>query len=64
MDKEKFLKLSKKEMYDFAKSKKDNGEWSFDQFTKAISGWFQKNEPKLEEILVDVFGDVIELWRI
>lgn len=59
MDKEKFLKLSKREMYAFAKLKKDAGEWSFDQFTKAIGGWYQKNEINLEEIVVDVFGDVL-----
>ena len=51
MDKEKFLKLTKKEMYAFAKLKKDSGEWSFDQFIKAISGWYQENERPTEELI-------------
>ena len=59
MDKEKFLKLSKKEMYDFAKLKLDNKEWGFSQFTRAMRGWEQANDPNIEQAIVDVFGDVL-----
>ena len=63
MNKEEFLQLSAKEMWQLTSENLRSGKWTFNQFTAAVKAWeVEENKRKEEQEAIDVYEEVNKVF--